>query len=196
MPDGKARQLHFVMEAKSVITFPSGGQPLPARGSTRSGAWPGRAAAGSDGSRSRPTAAGTGGMPPPGAGPPLRPHPLPPRLAMGRARGRPPVALHRRDRLRPADAGRAGQGPRPQLDLLQQRHPELEGGGRRECPQCARVGAGDGVVLVVAGVGSAAQLPTYGVGRRRPRRRSGRGTSPSPDGQGLPPGRGTARSGR
>src|SRR6266852_5622270 len=28
MPDGKARQLQFVMEAKSVITFPSGGQQL------------------------------------------------------------------------------------------------------------------------------------------------------------------------
>jgi sulfane dehydrogenase subunit SoxC len=32
MPDGKARQLSFVMEAKSVITFPSGGQRLPGRG--------------------------------------------------------------------------------------------------------------------------------------------------------------------
>lgn len=32
MPDGKARQLVFVMEAKSVITFPSGGQRLPGPG--------------------------------------------------------------------------------------------------------------------------------------------------------------------
>ena len=32
MPDGKARQLGFVMEAKSVITFPSGGQQLPGPG--------------------------------------------------------------------------------------------------------------------------------------------------------------------
>jgi sulfane dehydrogenase subunit SoxC len=32
MPDGKARQLQFVMEAKSVIAFPSGGQQLPGRG--------------------------------------------------------------------------------------------------------------------------------------------------------------------
>ena len=32
MPDGKARQLQFVMEAKSVITFPSGGQQLPGPG--------------------------------------------------------------------------------------------------------------------------------------------------------------------
>jgi sulfane dehydrogenase subunit SoxC len=32
MPDGKARQFTFVMEAKSVITYPSGGQKLPAPG--------------------------------------------------------------------------------------------------------------------------------------------------------------------
>jgi len=32
MPDGTARIFTYVMEAKSVITFPSGGQRLPARG--------------------------------------------------------------------------------------------------------------------------------------------------------------------
>ena len=32
MPDGKARQFTFVMEAKSVITYPSGGQKLPGPG--------------------------------------------------------------------------------------------------------------------------------------------------------------------
>jgi sulfane dehydrogenase subunit SoxC len=32
MPDGKARIFTYMMEAKSVITFPSGGQTLPARG--------------------------------------------------------------------------------------------------------------------------------------------------------------------
>jgi sulfane dehydrogenase subunit SoxC len=32
MPDGKARIFTYEMEAKSVITFPSGGQTLPARG--------------------------------------------------------------------------------------------------------------------------------------------------------------------
>jgi sulfane dehydrogenase subunit SoxC len=32
MPDGTARQFTFVMEAKSVITFPSGGQRLPGPG--------------------------------------------------------------------------------------------------------------------------------------------------------------------
>jgi sulfane dehydrogenase subunit SoxC len=33
MPDGKARIFTYAMEAKSVITFPSGGQTLPGRGS-------------------------------------------------------------------------------------------------------------------------------------------------------------------
>jgi sulfane dehydrogenase subunit SoxC len=32
MPDGKTRIFTYVMEAKSVITFPSGGQTLPGRG--------------------------------------------------------------------------------------------------------------------------------------------------------------------
>ena len=32
MPDGKARQFTFVMEAKSVITSPSGGQRMPGKG--------------------------------------------------------------------------------------------------------------------------------------------------------------------
>src|SRR5438445_9925468 len=44
MPDGKARQLQFVLEAKSVITFPSGGQRLPGLGlyEIRGLAWSGR----------------------------------------------------------------------------------------------------------------------------------------------------------
>jgi sulfane dehydrogenase subunit SoxC len=43
-PDGKARQLQFVMEAKSVITFPSGRQQLPGPGfyEIRGLAWSGR----------------------------------------------------------------------------------------------------------------------------------------------------------
>ena len=44
MPDGKARQFMFVMEAKSVITSPSGGQRLPGPGfyEIRGLAWTGR----------------------------------------------------------------------------------------------------------------------------------------------------------
>jgi sulfane dehydrogenase subunit SoxC len=44
MPDGLARQFNFVMEAKSVITFPSGGQQLSGLGfyEIRGIAWSGR----------------------------------------------------------------------------------------------------------------------------------------------------------
>src|SRR2546425_12941358 len=44
MPDGKARQLQFVMEAKAVVTSPSGGQRLPRPGlyEIRGLAWSGR----------------------------------------------------------------------------------------------------------------------------------------------------------
>jgi sulfane dehydrogenase subunit SoxC len=44
MPDGKARQFNFIMEAKSVITFPSGGQRLATPGfyEIRGLAWSGR----------------------------------------------------------------------------------------------------------------------------------------------------------
>ena len=44
MPDGKARQLQFILEAKSVITSPSGGQQLPGPGlyEIRGLAWSGR----------------------------------------------------------------------------------------------------------------------------------------------------------
>jgi sulfane dehydrogenase subunit SoxC len=44
MPDGTARQFNFVMEAKSVITFPSGGQQLgqPGLYEIRGLAWSGR----------------------------------------------------------------------------------------------------------------------------------------------------------
>jgi sulfane dehydrogenase subunit SoxC len=44
LPDGKARQLNFVMEAKSVITSPSGGQRLRGPGfhEVRGLAWTGR----------------------------------------------------------------------------------------------------------------------------------------------------------
>jgi sulfane dehydrogenase subunit SoxC len=44
MPDGTARQFNFVMEAKSVITFPSGGQQLGGPGfyEIRGLAWSGR----------------------------------------------------------------------------------------------------------------------------------------------------------
>ena len=196
LPNGKARQFLFVMEAKSVITFPSGGQRLPGPGvyEIRGLAWSGR------GFVRRVEISTNGGKTwrggtAPGARPPIRPHALRARLAVGRAGGRSPVAVYRRDRLRPAEAGRIGQGPRLELGLSQQRHPELEGAGRREHPECPRVsmrlglGAALLVVTSVAGSGALAQMPTYGVGRAPTAEelKAWDLTIP-PDGQGLPPG--------
>ena len=62
-PDGKARQFMFLMEAKSVITSPRVASGCRARDSTRSGAWRGRVAGWSAGSRSRRTVERPGGTP-------------------------------------------------------------------------------------------------------------------------------------
>ena len=61
MPDGKAREFSFIMEAKSVITHPSGGHRLKGQGFHEiSGlAWGGSGASGA--STCRPTAAPAGG---------------------------------------------------------------------------------------------------------------------------------------
>jgi sulfane dehydrogenase subunit SoxC len=53
MPDGSAREFTFFMEAKSIITRPSGGQRLNSPGSMRSAVSPGAAAARSGVSMSR-----------------------------------------------------------------------------------------------------------------------------------------------
>ena len=64
MPDGTAREFTFYMEAKSIITRPSGGQTADdARLSTRSPASPGAAMARSSASMSRSMAARTGRKP-------------------------------------------------------------------------------------------------------------------------------------
>ena len=47
MPDGTARQFTFDMEAKSVITVPSGGQRLKNRVTLKFGVWRGAGVAGS-----------------------------------------------------------------------------------------------------------------------------------------------------
>ena len=114
MPDGKARQFLFVMEAKSVITSPSGGQlPGPGFYEIRGLAWSGRGLVrrvevSTDGGktwrdaslqepvpRSRTRASGSTGD---GTG--ARP---------SSSRGAPTTGYVT------ADAGRAGQGPRPEL---------------------------------------------------------------------------------
>ena len=57
MPDGTVRQFNFIMEAKSVITFPSGGRRFQGGDFTRSRASPGPAEAKSRRSTSASTAA-------------------------------------------------------------------------------------------------------------------------------------------
>ena len=60
MPDRTIRQFNFVMEAKSVITYPSGGHRLKRPASAKSPGSPGRAPARSRASKSRPTTASPG----------------------------------------------------------------------------------------------------------------------------------------
>ena len=129
MPDGTARQFTVRLEAKSVITFPSGGQKLPGPGfyEVTGLAWSGRGTFAA--SRSRPTAGDVAPGESAGARPPLRPHEVPVPLALGRARVLAPVSVHRRDGLHSAHDGRARQGAGSQLEVLQQRHPDLEGDG-------------------------------------------------------------------
>ena len=105
LPDGRARQFTFMMEAKSVITQPAGGQRLADRGyrQIRGIAWSGRGRVervdvSTDGGPlvARGRAAGTGAA--------ARAHALPARLDVERGRGGPPITLRRRDRLRATDA--------------------------------------------------------------------------------------------
>ena len=137
MESGKARQFTFVMDAKSVITSPSPQAPLRHKGFTViSGlAWSGRGKIARvdvslDGGKNWREAKLDG-------------------LVLDKAVTRfyaetewtgagaaAAVARDRRDRLRAADQGGAAQGARRQLDLSQQRHPDLarEAGRRgREC---------------------------------------------------------------
>ena len=138
LENGRARRFTYVMDAKSVITSPSPQAPLNhRRGLTvLSGiAWSGRGrvAARRRLARRRPQL-GDGAARRAGLG--QGADPLLPRLRLGRPRAPPAVARPRRDRLRAADEGRAAPPPRRQLDLPQQRHPDLaredERGGR-EC---------------------------------------------------------------
>ena len=108
MPNGEARQFTFVMDAKSVITRPSGGAAArraglpPDLGARVVGPRPGAGGRGLDRRRRL-----VGGGAAPGAGAAPGPHPVPPRLALGRFAGDPRLPLHRRDRRPAADARRA-----------------------------------------------------------------------------------------
>ena len=140
MPDGTAREFTFVMEAKSVITFPSGGQRIPGPGfwEITGLAWSGRGRI-DPGRRldrrrrhlDRGDAAG--------AGPADRLDPLPLPLDLGRPTGPPAEPGGRRDGLRPADAGPTGRGAGRQLLLPLQRDHDLGRRRRRGGDQCLRL---------------------------------------------------------
>ena len=104
LPDGRARQFTFMMEAKSVITHPAGGQRLADRGYQQIRGSPGRAAGASSGWTSPPTEVARG------ARPCCRNRCCRSRTRVsgstGRGAGtrRSPITLRRRDRLRATDA--------------------------------------------------------------------------------------------
>ena len=144
LADGKARQFSLDMEAKSVITFPSGEMKLPGPGFYNiSGlAWSGR---GRVQSVDVSTDGGKTWVP---AQLESAPEPictvrfsLP--VDVGRQAGGAAKPLHRRNRLCPADARTADRHPRLErsvrLDLPPQRDPELGRCSGRECHQCSRV---------------------------------------------------------
>ena len=116
MPDGTAREFTFYMEAKSIITRPSGGQRLiePGFHEITGIAWSGhgkikRVDVSVDDGKSWQEARAAGADPDPGA------DPLPAALALGRPACRDPEPRDRRNRLRPADAGRTARGARRQF---------------------------------------------------------------------------------
>jgi sulfane dehydrogenase subunit SoxC len=126
MPDGTARQLNFVMEAKSVITFPSGGQRLPSPGfyEIRGLAWSGR------GLGHRVEVSTDAGKSWRRSGPGILPsHPMaracrraagPPRSARRSTRSGAPYATARRARTRSTTASSAvrARWPRPSPSRL------------------------------------------------------------------------------
>ena len=203
MPDGKARIFTYAMEAKSVITFPSGGQTLPAAASVRADragvvrARPDRAGRGHDRRWRSWVAAELAG-----AAAADRADAVPAAVAVRRPRGRHRVARDRRNRLRPADARGADCGPRDQFHLPLQRHQGLESPRRRDGDECGSIAQIGATFVVVCAVGSchalSAQSPSIRSGtaadaRRDPRAgigdRAGRHAA-------CRPGAGTVAAGR
>ena len=141
MADGKARQFTLTMEAKSVITFPSGEMKLPGPGfyNITGLAWSGRGRI-----RAVDVSADGGKTWYPArieldAGADVhRPLQLP--VDVGRQGGHSAEPLHRRDRLYPADSQGTHRHPgiarKIRVDLSPQCDPELGHRERRECEQC------------------------------------------------------------
>ena len=126
LESGMARKFTFVMDAKSVITSPSPQAPLRAKGFTViSGlAWSGRGKVkrvdvSLDGGRNWREAKIDGLVLDKAVRALLR------RDRMERRGAAAAIARDRRNRLRAADQGGAAQVPRRELDLSQQRHPDL-----------------------------------------------------------------------
>ena len=141
LPDGKASQFNFVMHAKSVITFPSGGQRLGPQGFYEiSGlAWSGlgkvaRVEVTTDGGASWRDAA----LQEPVMSKCLTRFRFPWRWDGGARNAREP--RHRRDGLCAAEPRGAPQAARRPLLLSLQRDSELERRGRRSGDQC-RIGS-------------------------------------------------------
>ncbi len=137
MPDGTARQFNLVMEAKSVITFPSGGQRLGAPGFHEiSGiAWSGagKVARSRSVDRRRLVMAKRCAT---RADHVEVPDPVSRALGLGRQPGDACKPSHGRDGLRAADPGGAAESARCAILLSLQRNPDLERRSRRRGDQC------------------------------------------------------------
>ena len=141
MPDGTSRGFTWLIDAKSVVTFPCPEKPLDGPGlyEIRGLAWTGngkvkRVDVSTDGGVNWQTAR----LHDPVLSKALtKVHPA---LALGRQPGAGVLPRHRRDRLRAADHCGAAQAARLELGLSQQFDPDLAGQAGRKCVQCpARV---------------------------------------------------------
>ena len=173
MPDGKAWMFTYEMDAKSVITFPSGGQTLPGRGpyELTGLAWSGRGtnrACRSDARRR----AQLGERAPPGAAAPHSADAFPPAVAVRRARGHDRVTRDRRHRVCAADARSLDCGAGDEFELSLQRDQVLDCASRRDGDQCGRVASS--CCGWPAPFRWPRSRPPMGSGDRRRRRRSAR----------------------
>ena len=138
LQNGTARRFTFVMDAKSVITNPSPQAPLNHKSgfTVLSGlAWSGRGKIARvdvslDGGRNWRTARIDGAAGDKALTPLLL------RARLGRPRAVAAIARHGRDRLCAADQGGAAQISRRELDLSQQRHPDVACAQERRGGEC------------------------------------------------------------
>ena len=199
MENGKARQFTFVMDAKSVITSPSPQAPVREQGLHGD---LGPRLVGTRQDRARRCLArwrqelARREDRRPGARQGLRA--LLRRDRVDRAGDAAAVARDRRDRLRAADQGRAAQGARRQLDLSQQRHPDLAREGRRRGRECRSRRNAHAALLCVAAASTARTPPNASSASgsaATPQEIAGWDIDVRPDGQGLPPGKGSVKDG-